>query len=139
VWQRHVGSGVFDALPNRGLINLFTPDAKVVGGQDDDATASAASSSPSKAHEAGSDDADALAHVPVQYQGLDRYEARKAVLAELEAAGLLVETAPHKLHVPRGDRSGVAIEPYLTDQWFVKMDTLGARGLELVEGTNGQP
>ncbi|KGM52970.1 valyl-tRNA synthetase [Lysobacter concretionis Ko07 = DSM 16239] len=71
--------------------------------------------------------------VPASYRGLDRYDARKAVLADLEAAGLLVETVPHELQVPRGDRSGVAIEPYLTDQWFVKMDTLGARGLELAE------
>jgi valyl-tRNA synthetase len=71
--------------------------------------------------------------VPKRYRGLDRYDARKLVLADLEAAGLLVETKPHKLQVPRGDRSGQAIEPYLTDQWFVKMDGLGARGLELVE------
>jgi len=71
--------------------------------------------------------------VPEQYRGLDRYEARKLVLADLDAAGLLVETRPHKLQVPRGDRSGQAIEPYLTDQWFVKMDGLGARGLELAE------
>ena len=60
-------------------------------------------------------------------------DARKAVLADLEAAGLLVETKPHKLQVPRGDRTGQVIEPYLTDQWFVKMDALAARGLELVE------
>ncbi|MGY1425737.1 valine--tRNA ligase [Lysobacter sp. A289] len=77
--------------------------------------------------------------VPAPYRGLDRYEARKLVLADLEAAGLLVEAAPHKLQVPRGDRSGVAIEPYLTDQWFVKMDTLAKRGLALVEGVDGQP
>jgi valyl-tRNA synthetase len=55
------------------------------------------------------------------------------VLADLEAAGLLVETKPHKLQVPRGDRTGQAIEPYLTDQWFVKMDGLARRGMELVE------
>ncbi|HVR81705.1 MAG TPA: valine--tRNA ligase [Luteimonas sp.] len=71
--------------------------------------------------------------VPEKYRGLDRYDARKVVLADLEAAGLLVETRPHKLQVPRGDRTGQVIEPYLTDQWFVKMDGLGARGLELAE------
>jgi len=70
---------------------------------------------------------------PEKYRGLDRYVARKAVLADLEAAELLVETKKHKLQVPRGDRSGQVIEPYLTWQWFVKMDTLAARGLELVE------
>ncbi|KGM55198.1 valyl-tRNA synthetase [Lysobacter arseniciresistens ZS79] len=85
------------------LINIFTPDAAV------------------------NDTA------PEKYRGLDRYEARKLVLADLEAAGLLVETRPHKLQVPRGDRSGQAIEPYLTDQWFVKMDGLASRGMQLVE------
>src|SRR4249919_2068952 len=77
--------------------------------------------------------------VPEKYRGLDRYEARKVVLADLEAAGRLVETKPHKLQVPRGDRTGQVIEPYLTDQWFVKMDGLAARGLELVGGIDGQP
>jgi len=72
-------------------------------------------------------------NAPEKYRGLDRYEARKAVLADLEDAGLLVETKPHKLQVPRGDRTGQVIEPYLTDQWFVKMDGLAKRGLELVE------
>ncbi|MXV08207.1 MULTISPECIES: valine--tRNA ligase [unclassified Xanthomonas] len=71
--------------------------------------------------------------VPEPYRGLDRYDARKAVLADLEDLGILVETKPHKLQVPRGDRTGQVIEPYLTDQWFVKMDALAKRGLELVE------
>ncbi|MGR4875198.1 valine--tRNA ligase [Pseudoxanthomonas sp. LARHCG66] len=73
------------------------------------------------------------ARIPEKYQGLDRYEARKVVLADLEDLGLLVETKPHKLQVPRGDRTNQVIEPYLTDQWFVKMDGLAKRGLELVE------
>jgi valyl-tRNA synthetase len=72
-------------------------------------------------------------NAPAKYRGLDRYDARKAVLADLEAAGLLVETKAHKLQVPRGDRTGQVIEPYLTDQWFVKMDGLARRGMELVE------
>ncbi|MCD7100264.1 valine--tRNA ligase [Stenotrophomonas sp. MMGLT7] len=72
-------------------------------------------------------------NAPERLRGLDRYDARKVVLEELEAAGLLVEAKPHKLQVPRGDRTGQVIEPYLTDQWFVKMDGLARRGLELVE------
>jgi valyl-tRNA synthetase len=71
--------------------------------------------------------------IPSKYHGLDRFEARKLIVADLEAAGLLVEIKPHKLQVPRGDRSGQVIEPFLTDQWFVKMDDLAKRGLELVE------
>ncbi len=70
---------------------------------------------------------------PARFHGLDRFDARKAVLADLEDLGILVETKPHKLQVPRGDRTGQVIEPYLTDQWFVKMDALAKRGLELVE------
>jgi valyl-tRNA synthetase len=85
------------------LINILTPDAKI------------------------------NEHAPEKYRGMDRFVARKAVLADLEALGLLVEEKKHKLQVPRGDRTGQVIEPYLTDQWFVKMDDLAARGLELVE------
>jgi valyl-tRNA synthetase len=70
---------------------------------------------------------------PPPYRGLDRFEARKRVLADLEAAGLLVEEKKHRLMVPRGDRTGQVIEPWLTDQWFVRMEQLGRRGLELVE------
>lgn len=79
------------------------------------------------------DDAQINDAAPEKYRGMDRYVARKAVLADLEEKGLLVETKKHKLQVPRGDRTGQVIEPYLTWQWFVKMDTLAPRGLELVE------
>ncbi|MEW6292021.1 MAG: valine--tRNA ligase [Pseudomonadota bacterium] len=67
-------------------------------------------------------------HAPEKYRGMDRYDARKAVVDDLEAAGLLVATKPHKLMVPRGDRTGVVIEPMLTDQWFVAMSKPGADG-----------
>ncbi len=58
---------------------------------------------------------------PAKYRGLDRYEARKQMLADLEEAGLLVETRPHKLQVPVSHRSDAVIEPMLTDQWFVDL------------------
>ncbi|AGG87996.1 valine--tRNA ligase [Rhodanobacter denitrificans] len=60
-------------------------------------------------------------NAPPKYRGLDRYDARKAVLADLEASGLLVETKPHKLQVPVSQRSDAVIEPMLTDQWFVDL------------------
>ncbi|ALN79270.1 valine--tRNA ligase [Lysobacter antibioticus] len=72
-------------------------------------------------------------YIPATYRGLDRFEARKMIVADLDVAELLIEIKPHRLQVPRGDRSGQVIEPYLTDQWFVKMDALAQRGLELVE------
>ncbi len=70
---------------------------------------------------------------PERFRRLDRYAARQAVLDELSELGLLVEQKAHKLQVPRGDRTGQVIEPWLTFQWFVKMDGLGKRGLDLVE------
>lgn len=72
-------------------------------------------------------------NVPAAYQGLDRFEARKKMVADLEKAGLLVETKPHKLMVPRGDRSHAVIEPYLTDQWFVKVAPLADEAIKVVE------
>ena len=67
------------------------------------------------------------------YQGQDRYEARKQILVDLESNNLLVATKPHKLMVPRGDRSHAVIEPMLTDQWFVKMEDMAKQGLQAVE------
>ncbi|MGR0184423.1 valine--tRNA ligase [Azospirillum aestuarii] len=71
--------------------------------------------------------------VPEAYRGLDRYEARKKVVAELEALGLLETIEPHTHMVPHGDRSGVAIEPWLTDQWYVDAATLAKPAIEAVE------
>jgi valyl-tRNA synthetase len=76
---------------NLSLINIFTPTAVI--------------------NEAA----------PTAYRGLDRFEARKRVVADLEAAGLLEKIDDHKLKVPRGDRTGVVVEPYLTNQWFVDL------------------
>jgi valyl-tRNA synthetase len=72
-------------------------------------------------------------NAPATYRGLDRFEARARIIEDLKALGLLVEEKPHSMVVPRGDRSGQIIEPYLTDQWFVKMDRLGRMGLDAVE------
>jgi valyl-tRNA synthetase len=71
-------------------------------------------------------------NAPEAYRGLDRFEARKRVLADLEKQGLLAETKPHKLMVPRCGRTDAIVEPMLTDQWFMKMETLAARGVEAV-------
>ncbi|MGH8460287.1 MAG: valine--tRNA ligase [Stenotrophobium sp.] len=58
---------------------------------------------------------------PAAYRGLDRIAARKQIVADLEAASLMEKIEDHKLKVPRGDRTGVVLEPYLTDQWFVDL------------------
>ena len=85
------------------MINIFTPDAKV------------------------NDEA------PEAYQGLDRFDARKAIVAQLESDGVLVKIDDHKLKVPRGDRTGAVIEPYLTDQWYVAIEELAKPAIEAVE------
>ena len=63
-----------------------------------------------------------VCRLPEKYAGLDRFEARKQIVADLDAAGLLVKTEPHKLMTPKGDRTGSVIEPMLTNQWFVAMN-----------------
>ena len=85
------------------LINVFTPDARL--------------------NEAA----------PPELRGRDRFEARTRILAQLEAAGLIERTEAHKLMVPRGDRSGAVIEPYLTDQWYVRVGELAAPAIAAVE------
>jgi valyl-tRNA synthetase len=71
-------------------------------------------------------------NAPAAYRGLDRFDAREKVLADLQDQGLIAETKPHKLMVPRCGRTGAVVEPMLTDQWFVKMETLAAAGLQAV-------
>ena len=71
--------------------------------------------------------------VPEPYRGLDRYAAREKVLADLEAAGLVERIDEHAHTVPHGDRSGVPIEPWLTDQWYCDAKTLAKPAIEAVE------
>ncbi len=110
VWQRHRDEAAIASLPCGGLINIFTPDACIIGAQDDNATL-----------------------VPAAYRGLDRYEARRRIIATLDEQNLLEKTDDHKLMVPRGDRSGAVIEPFLTDQWYVKVAPLAEPAIKAVE------
>jgi len=72
-------------------------------------------------------------NAPEAYRGMDRFEARKQIVSDLESAGILVKVADHTLKVPRGDRSGVVVEPYLTDQWYVAVESLAKPAIEAVE------
>ena len=110
------------------LINIFTHDAKIVG-----------KSSPANSdrHDYTGDrsvleDADTIG-IPENYRGLDRFEARKLIVKDLEVAGLLEKTESHKLMVPHGYRSNAVIEPYLTDQWYVKIQPLAKPAITAVE------
>ena len=79
------------------------------------------------------DDAKINDESPEAYRGLDRFDARKQIVADLDAQGALVKIEPHKLKVPRGDRTGAVIEPYLTDQWYVAVESLAKPAIEAVE------
>lgn len=71
-------------------------------------------------------------NAPISYQGMDRFKAREQILKDLEASGLLVQTVPHQLAVPRGERSNAIIEPLLTDQWYVKTKPLAEPAIDAV-------
>ncbi|RMF68630.1 MAG: valine--tRNA ligase, partial [Alphaproteobacteria bacterium] len=71
-------------------------------------------------------------NAPERYRGLDRYEARKRIVADLEEQGLLVKVEPKRIMMPYGDRSGVVVEPMLTDQWFVDAAKLAGPAIEAV-------
>ena len=79
------------------------------------------------------DDAAMNDEVPEAYRGLDRFEARKKIVAEFESLGLLEKIEDYTVKIPRGDRSGAVVEPYLTDQWYVKIEPLAKPAIEAVE------
>ena len=70
---------------------------------------------------------------PEKYRGLDRFEARKLIVADLDSLGLLDEVKDHTLQVPRADRGGAIVEPYLTDQWYVAIEDLAKPAIEAVD------
>ena len=110
VWQRHRDENLLGNQPHGGLINLFTIDAAIRQNQADEGEL-----------------------IPNAYIGLDRYAARKQIVADLETQGLLEGVRDHTLMVPRGDRSGAVIEPLLTDQWYVRVAPLARPAIEAVE------
>jgi valyl-tRNA synthetase len=138
VWQRHEDDAELKTVPLNGLINIFTPDARIKASDVDDFTWG------HRAPDAGGTmQADeALAGVstyrlmPQPYRGLDRFEARTRIVEDLKSADLLEKVEPYKLMVPRGDRTDAVIEPYLTDQWYVKIGPLAKPAIEAVENGN---
>jgi len=102
------------------LINVMTPDATIRQSAD-------------CYHINGQPDTELQIAIPAEYQGLDRYEARKAIVAAFDAAGLLEKIEEVNNTLPYGDRSGVVIEPMLTDQWYVRVAPLAKTATEAVE------
>ncbi|BAU47667.1 valyl-tRNA synthetase [Sulfurifustis variabilis] len=135
VWLRHRDETPLRNVPQNGLINIFTPDARLKSDARDDQTwghrAPDRAGTPHADGEAPWESTAAL--IPFPYRGLDRFECRKQLVADLDAAGLLEKTEAHKLMVPRGDRTNAVIEPYLTDQWYVKVGPLAEEAIRAVE------
>ena len=110
VWTRHRHTSAIQDLPHGGLINVLTVDASI-----------------------RSNDENENQLIPDKYSGLDRFAARKQMVADLDALGLLEKIVDHKLMVPRGDRTNSVIEPLLTDQWYVKVGPLAEPAIAAVE------
>ena len=110
VWLRHRDEIAIAGQAHGGLINILTPDAAIRANAPEEGEL-----------------------IPAVYVGLDRYAARQRIVADLEALGLLAGVRDHKLMVPRGDRSGAVIEPYLTDQWYVRIQPLAQPAIEAFE------
>ncbi len=110
VWQRHRDETPISGQPHGGLINVFTPNAAIRDNLPEEGQL-----------------------IPAAYIGMDRFDARKQIIGDLEAQGLLAEIKDHKLMVPRGDRSGSVIEPFLTDQWYVRVAPLAEPAIAAVE------
>lgn len=98
VWKRHQHSEVMQAQVNGGLINIFNDNAEI------------------RANDEGEDDL-----IDSRYVGMDRYVCRKLAVEDLKQQDLIEKIDAHTLKVPRGDRSGAVVEPYLTDQWYVDL------------------
>jgi valyl-tRNA synthetase len=136
IWQRHRDHTQLSALPFNGLINIFTPDARIKASEQDDLTWGHRAARDSTAVPADSEGLPGPATytlMPEAYRGLGRYEARKCIVADLQVANLLQGVEPHKLMVPRGDRTGAVIEPYLTDQWYTRTGPLAEPAIKVVE------
>ena len=84
-------------------------------------------------HNILTDDAALNDEVPERYRGMDRFDARKAIVSEFEELGLLEKIEDYVVKIPRGDRSNAVVEPYLTDQWYVKIEPLAKPAIEAVE------
>ena len=111
------------------LINIFTEDAKIKSEWWADALPDTGSGKENVIYKGNA----TVNIIPKKYRGLDRFEARKQIIKDLDEQDLLEKIEPHKLMVPRGDRTNAVIEPYMTDQWFVKVAPLAQPAIDAVK------
>ena len=107
------------------IISIFTKDGKIKDSELDDFEADEALQGPSS-----------ISQIPRKYHGMDRFQARKEIVKDLTALELIEKIEPHTLSIPHSSRSGVVIEPLLTDQWFIRMKKLAKPAIEACQ--NGQ-
>ncbi|NOY16329.1 MAG: valine--tRNA ligase [Gammaproteobacteria bacterium] len=117
------------------LINIFTPDAKIKDSPLDDFDFGHKPVDSNGVQLADRElvGSAVVESIPIKYQGMDRFEAREQIVQDLDSQNLLEKIDDHKLMVPRSDRSHSIIEPYLTDQWYVKVAPLAAPAIKAVE------
>jgi valyl-tRNA synthetase len=135
VWQRHKHRSEFVGLPNGGLIGIFKLDGRIKDKELDDFLSGFQAAPTHGVRHLSRDGiagAPTVEILPKKYQGKDRFEVRKQIVSDLKAEALLVSEKPYKLRVPRSGRTGVIVEPMLTDQWFVAMEGLAKKGLDVV-------
>jgi valyl-tRNA synthetase len=118
IWERHKNGALKTALKG-GLIIVFTLDGKIKSSAHDDFVFDPVEGIRGAKHPIYGKSVSEL--IPEKYRGLDRFAARKLIVADLDAEGLLAETRKHKLQVPISQRSDAVIEPMLTDQWFLDL------------------
>ena len=119
------------------MVNVFTPEARIKSSDFDDFTFGHRAPDPSHptvthADQDGLEGPSTIESIPEELRGLDRFDARKRIVAMMEERGLLEKVEDHVHTVPHGDRSGVPIEPYLTDQWYVDAKTLAQPAIAAV-------
>ncbi len=133
MWQRHKDNPAIKEQRGQGLINIFTKDARLKSGELEDLEFGHRAAETSESFTDGPHTEKMADIIPEKYRGLDRFKARRQIVADLETLGLLEKVQDHKLMVPRGDRTGAVVEPFLTDQWYIKVGPLAAEAIKIVE------
>ncbi|MGH8312408.1 MAG: valine--tRNA ligase, partial [Gammaproteobacteria bacterium] len=124
IWERHVASGIFDHLHQKGLLETLSPSAKIAHSPDLTEGGDwwgGYTQRPDQVVSQVQPFSQLLKLIPEKYQGLDRFEARKVILADLGNENLLIKSEQHKINVPISQRSETITEPMLTDQWFLDL------------------
>ena len=131
VWLRHKDE--LCHVLHSGLINILDNSAQIISAPSFEEQTSSSENGTQSTVELAQETMNTLNFIPENYQGEDRFLVRKRIVSDLEKQNLLEKIELHKLKVPRGDRSNAVIEPYLTDQWYVRIQPLASPAIRAVE------